>query len=63
MKNKLKSTETYEVRFWFLKPDGYWCQRNEIFKAENKNDHNKVERMWKDKYKNDKVRLIGIYYQ
>jgi hypothetical protein len=55
--------ETYAVKFWIQKPDGFWEQRSEIISAKGKNAHIIVECLWRVKYKGQKVRLIAVIYQ
>ena len=56
-------SETYEVRFSIQKSDGFWTRDQVIYHAKTKSEHNDVEKRWRQDYKNQNVRLIGITYQ
>lgn len=57
--------ETYEVKFWIQKPDGYFEQRTEIVAEEGKNDHQKAEDYIRLKYADQgkEIRIVSVIYQ
>lgn len=58
--------ESYEIRFWIQKPDGYWEQRDEVFITpgkEPKAEHLVAEKMWEEKYKDHNTRHVYTSYQ
>ena len=61
---KIKGTESYSIKFWIQKPDGFWEQRTKIYGGfENKDDHNKAEACWKEEFRKEKVKLVSVSYQ
>lgn len=62
--DELKGSESYAVRFWIQKADGFWEQREEIFNGlSSEDDHAVVEHIWKKKHSNDNTKLISVSYQ
>lgn len=56
-------SESYEVRFWYQKEDGYWVQGRDMYFTSDKGQHDDVLNRWKRDYKSKKVQLITIVYQ
>lgn len=56
-------TESYAVKFWIKKPDGYWEQREEIYHGHTKGSHAKAEQQCREAHKNDTIRIISVIYQ
>jgi hypothetical protein len=56
-------SESYEVKFTFQKPDGFWEQRYEMYYGKSKGEHEYVVNRWKTDYKKQNVRFISVNYQ
>lgn len=56
-------SESYEVNFWFRKPDGFWEQRNEMYYGKSKGEHEYVVNRWNSDYKGQVVRYVSVSYQ
>lgn len=55
--------DSYEIKYWIQKKDGYWEQRKDIICINGKSKHNKVEKLWKDNHVKDNVKIIATIYQ
>lgn len=55
-------SETYEVKYW-LKEDEFWKPKDIMYHAKRKDEHQYVQKRWENDFKNQEVKLIGIYYQ
>jgi hypothetical protein len=56
-------SESYEVKFWFQKPDGFWEQRYEMYYGKNKGEHEYVVNRWLSDYNDQLVRYVSVTYQ
>jgi hypothetical protein len=56
-------SETYEVKFWIKKDDGFWKQDSLIYHAKTKAEHESVLKRWKLDFKGKEVKIIGVTYQ
>ena len=55
-------TESYEVKFWYRKPDGYLAKKSVFYYVKNsRRAHKNVEARWKKDFKN--CILISVIYQ
>ena len=56
-------SESYEVKFWFQKPDGFWEQKYETYYGKTKSEHGYVVNQWKRDFEGQSVKYISIKYQ
>jgi hypothetical protein len=56
-------SESYEIKFWIQKPDGFWEQRYEMYYGKSKGEHVSVVNRWNKDYKGQAVRFVTVTYQ
>jgi hypothetical protein len=56
-------SESYEVKFWFQKPDGFWEQKYEMYYGKSKAEHEYVINRWEFDYKGQSVKYVSVTYQ
>jgi len=56
-------SESYEVKFWFQKSDGFWEQRYEMYYGKGKGEHEYVSKRWERDYSGQPVKIVSIIYQ
>lgn len=58
---KIRFSEEYIVTFTMQDDDGYWKKQHISYRSDSKNDHYKVEQLFKSEYPNADV--ISVIYQ
>lgn len=62
-KEHVTYSESYAVRFWIQKSNGYWEQREQVYFATSKGRHDAVVDRWESDHAKFNVRLICCEYQ
>jgi len=56
-------SESYEVRFWYTKPDGFRAQRTDVYYARRKDSHADVARAARKEHGLSSADIIRVAYQ